>query len=185
MVNQAKQQAMVDEAECLYTLSDINQALDCMALEITDTLKDTNLLVLCVMTGALITTGHLVTRLPFPLELDYLHATRYRGATRGGDLHWLVEPRKKIADRTILIIDDIMDGGLTLAAIIDYCRQAQAKAVYSAVLVSKNRPREPGVDFEPNFVGLTTEDKYLFGFGLDYDDYLRNVPGIYAVNHEK
>ncbi|MBV9575743.1 MAG: hypoxanthine-guanine phosphoribosyltransferase [Gammaproteobacteria bacterium] len=177
-----KIQSILENATCLYSFTEINQALDRMAKEISSKLKDENPLILCVMTGALITTGHLVTRLHFPLEIDYIHATRYRGTTRGGDLHWLVEPRNPLKDRTVLIIDDIMDGGLTLAAIMDYCKQAEAKAIYSGVMVSKNRTREPGVNFEPDFVGVTTEDKYLFGFGLDYEEYLRNVPGIYAVN---
>lgn len=174
-------QTVLKEGECLYSLEEVNEGLDKMAREITHKLKEEEPLVLCVMTGALITTGHLVTRLHFPLEIDYIHATRYRGAMRGGDLHWLVEPRRSLVDRTVLVVDDIMDGGLTLAAIIDYCKQGGAKAVYTAVMVSKIREREPGVNFEPDFVGLTTEDRYLFGFGLDYEEYLRNVPGIYAV----
>lgn len=177
-----KVDSILKDAECLYSFDEINQALDRMAHEITDKLKNETPLVICVMTGALITTGHLLTRLHFPLELDYIHVTRYRGTNRGGDLHWLVEPRKSLEGRTILVVDDIMDGGLTLAAIIDYCRQAGASKVYTAVTVSKQRTREPGVNFEPDFVGVTTEDKYLFGFGLDYEEYLRNVPGIYAVN---
>lgn len=175
-------QLIFNEAERIYSLADINRALDQMAAEITVKLKDKTPLILCVMTGALITTGHLVTRLDFPLEIDYIHVTRYRGTTRGGDLHWLVEPRQNLQGRTVLIVDDIMDGGLTLAAIIDYCKQAGAVATYSAVLVSKNRVREPGVKFEPDFVGVTSEDKYLFGFGLDYEEYLRNIQGIYAIN---
>lgn len=179
MIN--KIQSILTEADCLYNFAEINEALDRMAKEITPKLKNKNPLILCVMTGALITTGHLVTRLPFPLEIDYIHATRYSGTTRGGDLHWLVEPRHNLKNRTVLIVDDIMDGGLTLSAIIDYCKQAKAKEIYSAVMVSKNRVREPGVHFEPDFVGLRTEDKYLFGFGLDYQEYLRNVPGIYYV----
>lgn len=77
-----------------------------------------------------------------------------------------------------------MDGGLTLAAIIDYCNQFGAKKVYTAVMVNKIRKREPGVNFEPDFVGVNTEDRFLFGFGLDYEEYLRNVPGIYAVSDE-
>lgn len=177
-------QGVLDKAECLYDLTEIEEALDRMAEAITDKLSDKNPLILCVMIGALIPTGHLLTRLNFPLEVDYIHATRYRGTTRGGDLHWLVEPRQSLKDRTILIIDDIMDGGLTLAAIIDYCNQAGAKAVHSAVMVNKLRPREKGVNFEPDFTGLDTEDKYLFGFGLDYKEYLRNAPGIYAVAKE-
>ncbi len=176
-----KIQTIVKEADCLFSFTEVNQALDRMAVEISHELADKNPLILCVMTGALIMTGHLATRLHFPLEMDYIHVTRYRGTTRGGDLHWLVEPRQSLKDRTILIVDDIFDGGLTLAAIVDYCQQAGAKAIYSAVMVSKEREREPGVNFEPNFVGVTAEDKYLFGFGLDYEEYLRNIPGIYAV----
>lgn len=182
METKDKIQTILNEAECLYSYSEVNEALDRMAHDITQKLADTTPLILCVMTGALVPTGHLVTRLHFPLEIDYVHATRYRGTTRGGDLHWLVEPRRNLKGRTVLIIDDIMDGGLTLAAIIDYCVQAQAKAVYSAVMVSKIRPREPGVNFEPDFVGVTADDRYLVGFGLDYEEFLRNVPGIYAVN---
>ena len=173
--------SLMDKAVCLHSFDEINLALDKMSKEITHQLKDEHPLILCVMTGALITTGHLVTRLHFPLEIDYIHATRYRGSVRGGDLHWLVEPRQSLQDRTVLIVDDIMDGGLTLSAIIDYCQQSGAKKVQTAVMVSKKRQREPGVNFEPDYVGLTTEDKFLFGFGLDYQEYLRNVPGIYAV----
>ncbi len=182
MLNTQTLERVQARAECLYDLTAINQALDRMAKEITSELAKKNPIVLCVMTGALIVVGHLLMRLHFPLEIDYIHVTRYRGTNRGGDLHWLVEPHRNLKDRIILIVDDIMDGGLTLAAIIDYCQQAKASAVYSAVMVNKNRRREPGVQFEPNFVGVTTPDKYLFGFGLDYEEYLRNVPGIYAVN---
>lgn len=174
-------QAIVKNAECLYSLKEVEAALDRMANEITAKLGDKKPIILCVMIGALITTGHLLTRLNFPLEVDYIHATRYRGATRGGDLHWLVEPRQSLKDRTVLIVDDIMDGGLTLSAIMDYCNQAGAKAVHSAVLVNKVREREPGVNFEPDFTGVDTENRFLFGFGLDYEEYLRNIPGIYAV----
>ena len=176
--------SVLDQAECLYDFAAINKALDKMATEITAKLADTNPLILTVMTGAMIPAGHLVTRLPFSIEMDYIHVTRYRGSMRGGDLHWLVEPRTSLKDRTILIVDDIMDGGLTLSAIIDYCRQAKAKEIYTAVLVNKIRKREPTVDFEPDFVGVTTEDRFLFGFGLDYEEYWRNVPGIYAVKSE-
>ena len=172
------------KAECLYDLAQLEKALDKMAVEITHQLENENPIILCVMIGALIPAGHILTRLHFPLEVDYIHATRYRGTIRGGDLHWLVEPRKSLKDRTVLIVDDIMDGGLTLAAIIDYCNQLGAKAVKTAVMVNKIRQREAGVNFEPDFVGVDTEDRYLVGFGLDYEEYWRNAPGIYAVAKE-
>ena len=176
-----KYQEIIDNAECLYDISQVNAAIDKMGQEITAKIGDKNPIILTVMTGALIFTGNLVLRLPFALEMDYIHATRYRGTTRGGDLHWKVEPRIDLANRTVLIVDDILDGGITMAAIMDYCNQAGASEVYSAVLVDKKRVREPGVDFESDFVGLSAENKYLFGYGLDYEEYLRNVPGIYAV----
>jgi hypoxanthine phosphoribosyltransferase len=183
-MTESKLQSVLDNAVCLHDMNALNKALDRMAEEITAKIGAKNPLLISVMTGAIITTGHLATRLHFPLEMDYIHATRYRGTNRGGDLHWLVEPRVNLKDRTVLVIDDIMDGGLTLAAIIDYCKQAHAAEVYTAVMVSKDREREAGVNFEPDFVGVTTEDKYLFGFGLDYHEYLRNIPGIYAVGDE-
>jgi hypoxanthine phosphoribosyltransferase len=179
-----KIEAVLNAAECLYTLADIEKELDRMGVEITQKLRDSNPIVLTVMVGALIPTAYLLTRLKFPLEVDYIHATRYRGTTRGGDLHWLVEPRRDLTGRSILVVDDIMDGGLTLSAIIDYCKQNGAKEVFSAVMVNKNRKREPGAEHEPDFIGLNTDDRYLVGFGLDYEEYLRNVPGIYAVAAE-
>ncbi len=184
VINNKTIQTIFDKADCIHDLKTIENALDQMATDITKKLKNENPLVICVMIGALIPGGHLLTRLNFPLEVDYIHATRYRNEIRGGDLHWLVEPRQSLENRTILLVDDIMDGGLTLAAIIDYCKQAGAKEVYSAVIVNKIRQREPGVNFEPDFTGLDTEDRFLFGFGLDYKGYLRNAPGIYAVAKE-
>ncbi len=175
---------VLDKADCLYDLKAVENALDKMSATINKKLKDSNPLILCVMVGALIPAGHLLTRLNFPLEVDYIHATRYRDQIRGGDLHWLVEPRKSLKNRTVLIVDDILDGGITLAAIIDYCKQANAAEVLTAVMVNKIRKREDGGDFIPDFVGLETEDRYLFGFGLDYEGYLRNAPGIYAVAKE-
>lgn len=181
MMTVNKFESVLDNAERLCSVEDVNAGLDRLAEGITKKLKDTNPIVLCVMTGALIPLGHLLTRLRFPLEIDYIHATRYRGAMRGGDLHWLVEPHSDLKDRTILVFDDIMDGGLTLAAILDYCQQAGAKKVYSAVMVNKIRKREDGVNFEPDFIGLSTPDRFLFGFGLDHEGYWRNLPEIYAM----
>jgi hypoxanthine phosphoribosyltransferase len=174
-------QTIRDNSECLHDSKAVEKALDKMAADITQKLKNTNPLIICVMIGALIPTGHLLTRLSFPLEIDYIHVTRYRGATRGGDLHWLVEPRQSLKNRTVLVVDDVMDGGLTLSAIVDYCNQAGAQSVYTAVMVNKIRAREPGVTLEPDFIGLNTDDRYLFGFGLDYKEHLRNAHGVYAV----
>ena len=132
------------------------------------------------MNGGLIVTGLLLSKLDFPLQQDYIHATRYRGETSGGDLDWITEPRHSLSGRHVLIVDDILDEGLTLAAIVDYCRNAGAVSVDTVVLVEKIHDRKQGI--QANYVGLKTEDRYLFGYGMDYKGYLRNAPGIFAVN---
>ncbi len=167
------------EADCLFTSEQIEAALDRMAEKITARHRDNNPLILCVMNGGLIVTGSLLLRLDFPLEQDYLHATRYRGDTQGGDLKWLAEPKHSLKDRHVLIIDDILDEGYTLAAIAEHCRQASASSVETVALVEKMHDRKHGI--EADYIGLQVEDRYLFGYGMDYKGYLRNVAGIYAV----
>lgn len=168
-------------AECLFNSEAVEKALDQMAMEITKKLGRTNLILLCVMSGGIVPAAGLLRRLDFPLQLDYLHVTRYRGKIEGGDLHWRSEPRLPLQDRTILVVDDILDGGVTLAEIVAYCKKENAKAIYTAVLVVKEREREARGWQQADFVGLHTADRYLFGYGLDYKEYLRNAPGIFAV----
>jgi hypoxanthine phosphoribosyltransferase len=166
-------------ADQIYTQAEIERELDRLALEITGKLSGEDPLVLCVLNGALIPTGHLLTRLNFPLRHDYIHATRYRGNTIGAEMEWIGRPSSSLEDETVLVVDDILDEGVTLSAIVEACHKAQAKKVYSAVLVEKVHDR--GVGFAADFVGLTVEDRYVFGFGMDYMEYHRNLPGIYAV----
>lgn len=166
-------------AELLHDSTSIAQALDRMASEITAQLARSNPLALVVLTGGMIPASGLLTRLDFPLEIDYLHATRYRGATVGGQLHWKARPTIPLVDRHVLLVDDILDEGHTLQAIVAECRQQGAASVRSAVLVEKQHQRR--INITADFVGLVVPDRYVFGYGMDYKGYLRNLPGIYAV----
>lgn len=166
-------------AELLVPAEEVERALDRLAKEITRSLGGQDPLVLAVMNGGLVMAGQLLTRLDFPLRLDYVHATRYRGATRGGVLQWRHRPAAAIAGQPVLILDDILDEGLTLAAIAEACQEDGAASVQSAVLVDKLRPRT--VSYQADFVGVRLPDRYLFGYGLDYRGYLRNAAGIYAI----
>ncbi|VAX14421.1 Hypoxanthine-guanine phosphoribosyltransferase [hydrothermal vent metagenome] len=170
---------LLSEADCLYTAEQVGAALDKMAAAITEKLFDRNPLVLCVLTGAIIPTGYLLTRLDFPLQLDYLHVTRYADTTSGGKLDWLSEQNYSLQGRHVLIVDDILDEGVTLQALVKHCENAEAASVSSAVLVEKCHDRKTGV--KADFVGVQTEDRYLFGYGMDYKGYLRNADGIFAV----
>lgn len=171
---------VAQRAQCLVTSDEMESALDRMAEELTTRLAGKDPLVLCVMTGAAIVTGLLLPRLDFQLRLDYIHATRYRGDTRGGDVLWRHRPSEAIRGEHVLILDDILDEGVTLDHVMRACREDGAASVQSAVLVEKIRPHHCEVDV----VGVKVADRYLYGYGLDYKGYFRNALGIYAVADE-
>lgn len=169
------------EADCLYSEAEVEQAIDGVAVSVSQVLAERNPVVFCVMNGGLIFSGKLLTKLRFPLELSYLHATRYRNQTSGSDLFWKAKPEISFIDRDVLIIDDILDEGHTLSAIINFCQHAGARAVYTAVLLDKLHERKALPDLKADFVGLQCADRYVFGYGMDYKGYWRNAAGIYAV----
>lgn len=172
--------AVLREAELLCTPQQIEDALDRMAAAIAAQLARCNPLVLIVMNGAFIPAAQLLSRLNFPLRVGYLHATRYRGATHGGDISWIAPPRPAVTSQTVLVVDDIFDEGDTLRAILAEVRQQGAAAVYSAALVNKRHDRKvPGLTVD--FIGLDVPDRYVFGCGMDYKEYWRNLPAIYAA----
>lgn len=169
------------ESDLLFSQAEVESAMERMAQEITEQLIDANPVVFTVMNGGLVIAGQLLTRLNFPLEASYLHATRYRNSTSGHELEWKVPPMVEFKGRPVLIIDDILDEGHTLAAIIDHCKQGGASSVQCAVLVNKLHDRKARSDLRAEFVGLEVEDRYIFGYGMDYQGYWRNAPGIFAV----
>lgn len=177
-------QKVLEKATCLYTKQEVEAALDKMALEINYKLANSNPIFLCVVVGGMIPLGNLLPRLVFPLEVDYIHATRYRGTTSGGELQWKGVNNCSLKERTVIVVDDILDSGITLQAVIDHCKAEGAKDVYSAVLVDKREARKPGGLPKADFTGLVVGNHYVFGYGMDYKEYLRNVPGIYAVAPE-
>ncbi|MGD2081756.1 MAG: hypoxanthine-guanine phosphoribosyltransferase [Chromatiales bacterium] len=172
-------EAVYRRADRLYSLGEVERAVDLMAGRMTERLRGLNPLVLCVMNGAVVPFGRLVSRMDFPMEMDYVHATRYRGETSGGALHWIRRPDRCLQDREVVIVDDILDEGLTLQTLVEACRAEGARAVHTAVVAVKRRERR--VALTSDFGALEVEDRYVFGYGMDYKGYLRNAPGIFAV----
>jgi len=168
-----------EQADLLVSGETIAKSIENMAADITAALSKEMPLVLCVLNGGLIPMAQLLLKLQFPLETDYLDATRYGKKTVGTNLSWLARPSIDINNRTVLVVDDIYDEGHTLAAICEYLKEAGAKNVYAAALLNKVHDRK--VDYVPDFIGLDVEDRFVYGFGMDYQGYLRNVDGIYAV----
>lgn len=168
------------EADLIYSFEEIEAAIERMAEEIILELADKNPIVLCLMIGAVIPTGRLLPLLNFPLQVEYVHATRYQGETKGEELHWIRKPMIELQDRHVLIVDDILDEGTTLKAIVEECKRQKAKTIKTAVLADKQLNRERIFE-QADFTGVTVPNRYVFGYGMDYKEYLRNAPGIYAV----
>ena len=150
-----------------------------MAADITDTLSEQYLLVLSAMGGAVVFTGQLLPLLEFPLSFDYLHVSRYNDKIKGGKVNWKVAPHTSVKDRVVLVLDDILDEGITLASIRERIMENGAKAFYSAVFANKDISKSKPITAD--FVGVTLPDRYVFGFGMDIYGSWRNLPAIYAV----
>jgi hypoxanthine phosphoribosyltransferase len=174
--------SVLQEADVVCTEEQVRQALKRLASEIEARLRERNPLVLCVMGGSVVFTGQLLPLLHFPLQFDYLHATRYDGATRGGEIAWKVTPRHPVAGRVVLVLDDILDEGTTLAAICKRLLDEGAAEVLSAVFADKDIGRSKPI--QPDFVGVRLPDRYVFGFGMDVEEAWRNLPAIYAVKND-
>ena len=164
---------LFDRAELESVIADIGRRIDAA-------LDGERAVFLTVMNGALIFAGNLALAIRTDLEFDYVHATRYRGATSGSELHWLREPAVDLADRTVLLVDDILDEGHTLKAVRDDCLRRGARRVLIVSLCTKQHDRlVEGV--ASDFNGVELPDRYVFGFGMDYYEQGRNLPGIYAL----
>lgn len=172
-------QQILSEAELIYSELEVSEAIDKIAAEITQALSTSTPLVLSVMGGAVVFSGQLLPKLNFPLEFDYVQATRYHNQTQGKNLHWRVLPTQKVQNKIVLLLDDILDEGITLAAIRDKCMELGAKKVLIAVLSDKETGRPKPV--HADFVGLSLPDRYVFGCGMDVYGWWRNLPAIYAL----
>ena len=172
------------KSTCLFSRAQVDAALDKMAQEISERLANKNPIFLCVVVGGIVPLGNLLPRLDFPLEVDYIHATRYQRKTTGKELIWKMVPDCSLKNRTIVIVDDILDGGITMAEIIEFCKTRGASEVLTACLVEKDNARLPEGLPQADFHGLRVDNHYVFGYGMDYKGYLRNAPGIYVVAPE-
>lgn len=169
----------LETAEVIYTEAEVGAAVDRLAGEISRAVHALEPLVLCVMGGAVVFAGQLLPKLNFPLEFDYVQASRYHQGTSGQHLVWKVVPGENVRGRVVLLLDDILDEGHTLAAVREKCLQAGAEQVLIAVLTEKDTGREKPVC--ANFVGLYVPDRYVFGCGMDVHGWWRNLPAIYAL----
>ncbi len=174
---------ILEAAELIHSAAAVDAAIERVAAEIAATLKDRYPLVLSVMGGAVVFTGRILPMLNFPLDFDYIHASRYGGTTSGGPVDWKVEPKGNVAGRVVLVLDDILDIGDTMLAIRQRILGLGAEAFYCAVLTDKKKGQAKPIDAD--FVGLSLPDRYVFGCGMDAHGIWRNLPAIYALRQDR
>ncbi len=179
MFSSSEAWSVLDSAEEVCSASEVEQALGRVATDITYSLGDAYPLILSVMGGAVIFTGQLLPLLRFPLDFDYIHASRYGAGTQGTDLEWKVMPKENVSGRAVLVLDDILDQGHTLAAVRDKVLAMGARSFQCAVFADKNIASAKPI--QADFVGLSVPDRYVFGFGMDVKGAWRNLPAIYAL----
>lgn len=167
------------QADLIHSQKIVDLAIDAMAKQLNIDYAGKHPILLSVMGGAVYFTGQLLPKLTFPLELDYVQATRYHGTTAGSQLKWVVMPKENIKNRSVLILDDILDEGYTLKSVADKCKQQEVKDVKVAVLVEKLLNKAKPIS--ANYIGLSVPDRYVFGCGMDIHGWWRNLPAIYAL----
>jgi hypoxanthine phosphoribosyltransferase len=170
---------LLQQAELIYSADEVEAAVQQLAVSITHSLGESEPLVLCVMSGAAVFAGCLLQQLRFPLEFDYVQANRYHNRTHADEIVWKVMPGPNVRGRTVLVLDDILDEGITLAAVREECLQAGASRVLIAVLTEKDTGQRKPI--HADFVGLVLPNRYVFGCGMDVRGWWRNLPEIYAL----
>ena len=179
MPNQKEALRLLNEADLLFSAEQVKSAVEKMAKEITTAMQDEFPIVLSVMGGAAVFTGQLLPQLTFPLEFGAIEVTRYNNDIQGRDISWRLAPRDNVRDRVVLVVDDILDEGITLAAIRKKLLEMGAREVLSAVFADKDLGRAKPV--VADFVGVRVPNRYVFGFGMDAYGLWRNLPSIYAL----
>ena len=171
--------AFLENSDQIASAEEVQAAIRRVASEIEQRLAQAYPMVLAVMGGAVVFAGQLLPLLRFPLDYDYIHASRYGSATRGADVDWKVSPPGLVRGPTVLVLDDILDHGDTMSAIKKRLLELGAKDFYCAVLVEKRLSMKKPI--KADFVGLTIPDRFVFGCGMDAKGYWRNLPEIRAM----
>lgn len=172
-----------DLERILYDEATIHRRLDELAARITSDYRERELTIVAILNGSVILMADLLRRIPLPLKLDCLSVASYHGGTKSvGELMFRQVPLPDIAGRHVLILDDILDSGVTLATVREKLEDAGPLSIRTCVLLEKKRTRVRAV--EPDYVGFEIADEFVVGYGLDYMERYRNLPCIGVLRKE-
>ena len=182
-MNAKEARQLLADSEVLFTALEVNAGTSRIAAALNRDYADQHPLVLSVMGGAVVFSGQLLPQLNFPLDFDIVQASRYGDKTVGAQLKWRVAPQDNIVGRDVIILDDILDEGITLAAIVDLVKRTGAKSVACAVFCVKDYGDEINAKkpLKAEYVGIVVPNRFIYGYGMDVSGAWRNLPAIYAV----
>ncbi|MDX2429108.1 MAG: hypoxanthine-guanine phosphoribosyltransferase [Xanthomonadales bacterium] len=180
MSNPPDPRTLLENSRVLFNREEVAAAVQKMADEINEYYGDQPIILISVLTGAIIPAAWLITKLKMPIQMDFVHATRYRGGLYGAELEYRVPPRLDLEGKHVLIVDDIFDEGNTLAAIKGSVEKRLAGSVKMASLVRKDHDRGLPRDYV-DFIGLDVPDVYVFGCGMDAYEEWRHLDEILVL----
>lgn len=167
-------------AERIASPEEVAAAFDRLAEDIATRLAGREPVLVAVLEGGRMPAAEISRRLTIPHVNDALRVGRYGNGAKGGQLRWHALPETPLHGRAVVVIDDILDEGITLAGVARHCREAGAGEVLTCVLTEKDLP-ERAAELEPDFRGFLVPDRYIVGCGMDYQGRWRELPGLYAL----
>ncbi len=178
---------MIQDIESvLVSEEEINELCDRIAAQITSDYKDSNkkLVLVCILKGSLMFTTELMKRINIPLEVEFMKVSSYGSKTVSSgfiNIHLDIK-RDDMEELDFIIVEDIIDSGRTLSHLVRYLKERGAKSVKTCTLLDK--PDRRTVDFDPDYCGKAIPDKFVVGFGLDYNEKYRNLPYVGVIKPE-
>ncbi len=165
--------------EVLFTREDIRKRVEELGKQISEDYKDKKLLVVSLLKGSFIFTADLVREIDIPVIVEFMTTSSYGHSTDStGNVKILYDINRDLTGYDVLIADDITDTGITMKYVMEYLKSKNPNSIKNCVLLDKPSRRE--VEIEPDYVGFTIPDKFIVGYGLNYGDYYRNVPYVFA-----
>jgi len=176
-------QAILSRSQLIYSHEEIVSAIDLLAKKLNRQFKNKKALILPVLTGAIPFIGMLLPRLSFTIEVNYFHVSRYQNNVGTNQIRITHQPSpESVLNQEVLVVDDILDVGITLKLINEQLMTMKPKSITNVVLFEKQLDIKK--EIFAHYVGLDVPDAYVFGFGLDFNGAGRNIPDLYSFNEE-
>ncbi len=172
-----------DIAEVLFSEEDIAKVVKRIGKEISEDYKDKNLFLVTVLKGSLVFMADLMREITIPCSIDFLAVSSYKnGTSTSGEVQVIKDLNCPLSDKDVLIVEDILDSGVTLSFLMKNLSARNPKSIRLCTLLDK--PERRKVDVHPQYVGMQVEDKFIVGYGLDFDEEYRNLPYIGVLKPE-